>query len=275
MDYLEYAPSAALRQYVHCYWTLRIGGTQAVGREEAIFPDGRPELVFHLGDPFVELGAGVRQARALLVGQMVHPVRLRATGSVEVFGIRLQPAACRSVTAVAPGELAGKIADTYLVCKAARAELWHALADCQTGPQRVGLAERWLLSRIRSAVDPVAEVVAAALRLGRPLPDCGLSTRQIRRRFSDATGIAPALFSRIARFQRALGHMRRHPLALTAAEAGYADQSHLTREFREFAGCTPREYLTQAGLSHEFVESPFGEDPCPFPSRHAQPMTAE
>ena len=34
-------------------------------------------------------------------------------------------------------------------------------------------------------------------------------------------------------------------LAEVAAETGYADQSHLTREFRQMAGCTPTAWLAE------------------------------
>ena len=34
-------------------------------------------------------------------------------------------------------------------------------------------------------------------------------------------------------------------LAQIAAEGGYADQAHLTREFRQMAGCTPTQWLAE------------------------------
>lgn len=33
-----------------------------------------------------------------------------------------------------------------------------------------------------------------------------------------------------------------HPLLAAALDAGYADQAHLNREFREFSGITPGAY---------------------------------
>jgi AraC-like DNA-binding protein len=254
MEYREYAPSAALRRYVHCFWSLRV--PQALtGKVETIFPDARPELVFHIGQPFADAGTGIAQAPALLVGQLSRPVRLRATGAIDVFGVRLRHAACESVTAIPANETAEAITPAELLRADVRTELWHALAEDAPGTRRVAIAEGWLLERIRDRVDTIAEAAVSAIVSGRPFSGYGLSQRQLRRRFLAATGLRPRLFFRIARFQRALAVIESQPLAAASAEAGYADQSHLTREFREFAGCTPLEYLAAASLGREFAQS--------------------
>ena len=70
-----------------------------------------------------------------------------------------------------------------------------------------------------------------------------LSTRQFRRLCLEATGLSPKMLARILRFRRATVlasfMARRH--AELAVECGYADQSHLIAECREFAGRTPTE----------------------------------
>ena len=71
-----------------------------------------------------------------------------------------------------------------------------------------------------------------------------LSERQLRRRIEAAVGYPPRTLARILRFQRFLGAARSsgssgHDLARLAAEAGYADQAHLTRDSRRLAGLPP------------------------------------
>ena len=67
--------------------------------------------------------------------------------------------------------------------------------------------------------------------------------RQLRRRFHAAVGYGPKTLQRVCRFQRFVREVDeaggRCDLALTAAEAGYADQSHLTRDCVELSGLTP------------------------------------
>ena len=76
----------------------------------------------------------------------------------------------------------------------------------------------------------------------------GLSDRQLQRRFVAAVGYGPQIFQRIVRFQRLLSFgsgSARQSLANLAYDAGYADQAHKCREFRELADATPQTVLTR------------------------------
>src|SRR5437764_768906 len=69
----------------------------------------------------------------------------------------------------------------------------------------------------------------------------GLGERQLRRRCEDAVGYGPKTLERVLRFQRfrSLASRGAASLAELALLAGYADQPHLTREYRRLAGGTP------------------------------------
>jgi AraC-like DNA-binding protein len=73
--------------------------------------------------------------------------------------------------------------------------------------------------------------------------DLGLSERQLHRRCAAAVGYGPVLLRRVLRFRRFVSRVDAGEvtgdLAVLAAEAGYADQAHLTRESRELAGLPP------------------------------------
>jgi len=75
----------------------------------------------------------------------------------------------------------------------------------------------------------------------------GWSPREVRRRFTTALGFGPKVMQRMLRFQRSLTEARRAEAGTTlsrvAAAAGYADQAHMTREFRALANTTPGSLL--------------------------------
>ncbi len=72
----------------------------------------------------------------------------------------------------------------------------------------------------------------------------GWSDRHLAKRFRAEIGLRPKEAARVARFDRARRALRPDGrIAEVAARHGFADQSHLVREFRALAGCTPTEWL--------------------------------
>ena len=120
----------------------------------------------------------------------------------------------------------------------------------RVAPRRAGLADPLVAAACRA--------VAADAATGRvtgvgPLADAlAVSERQLLRRFRAAVGYGPRTLARVLRFQRFLavawapapasGDGPRD-LARLAAELGFADQAHLTRECRRLAGTTPARLL--------------------------------
>jgi AraC-like DNA-binding protein len=89
------------------------------------------------------------------------------------------------------------------------------------------------------------------LRIGDLAAEIGTSRRYLEMRFAEQVGLAPKTVARIARFHNAarLATMTpRRDLAELACACGYSDHAHLDREFREFSGCTPTEFLAQSTL---------------------------
>jgi transcriptional regulator GlxA family with amidase domain len=107
-------------------------------------------------------------------------------------------------------------------------------------------------ARLRDAppVDPLVRRAAEKLndprvRVAEIAADAGLSQRHLLRRFRTTVGYGPKTLARVLRLQRFLAAIRTggDDAAWLAADAGYADQSHLTRDCTELAGATPGELI--------------------------------
>jgi AraC-like DNA-binding protein len=114
------------------------------------------------------------------------------------------------------------------------------------------LARRPEAARVDGAWPPAGPALAEALA-GRTGPgtvrgmadELGLSERQLHRRCLATFGYGPKTVQRVLRFQAALQDARAgRRLADVAADAGYADQAHMSREVRELAGVPLTELLT-------------------------------
>jgi len=255
MDYVETRPAGPLAERVS-FWRLR-GAAQTTALEP-VPPDGRIELIVHLGEPFRvrEEGRLVVQPRVLVAGPGTRPVELVPGGRVDVIGVRIEAGAAPRFL----GDLEALVdrvpALDEFAPRLAR-ELAEELADAR-GDDWTVVLERRLASQL-DAGDPALECAVARVRAShgrasvRELAEaCGLSPRQLERRFRARVGYGPKLLARIARFQRAWELLRAAPHASgaeLAARAGYYDQAHLVKDFRQFAGEPPRRFL--AGQQRE------------------------
>ena len=73
-----------------------------------------------------------------------------------------------------------------------------------------------------------------------------LSERQFRRVFEDHVGMSPKRMLKVARFlhaARSIQNLRGHDFTDIVYGMGYTDHSHFNKDFREFAGMSPTEYL--------------------------------
>ena len=79
----------------------------------------------------------------------------------------------------------------------------------------------------------------------------GIGVRQLERRFARNFGLSPKEWLRVKRFEGSLVKLvdDRESLASVAADAGYADQSHMTRDYRRATGLTPHQ--TKEGMKKE------------------------
>ena len=80
------------------------------------------------------------------------------------------------------------------------------------------------------------------LAIGPLAAEVGWSRRHLAARWRRDVGLGPKTVARVLRFEHALRLVREgRALADVAYACGYADQSHLNRDFRALAGATPRE----------------------------------
>jgi AraC-like DNA-binding protein len=247
MRYREFAAHGAAATFVECYWVLEDAEPGAVQR---VVPDGRPELIVNLGEPFESREAGEwrAQPQAFVAGQITGPLLLRASGPSHILGVRFRPDGAGGVLGVPAAELTDRcvaLEDLGMKHVAGRTELREI--------------EQALLQRPSRAPDAL---VAEAVRLLSISPDVGgvaerlgVSSRQLERRFQARVGMAPKLFARIRRFQRVFRAIEEDGAGWVdaAIACGYYDQAHLIRDFRDFAGEPPAALLAGDDLARQFL----------------------
>lgn len=196
----------------------------------------------HRPDAFV---AGPHHAHLVPEGEC-------ATSYVEV---RLGPLSGYTLLGVPLNALRGRTVDLRDLLGADARRLAEWLREERTWPRRFTLLDELLLARLDGGPRPSPEVVRAmqllaatggAARIGRIARAVGWSHKHLITRFTQQVGLSPKATARLVRFDRVLRGLDRPDSPgweRLAAEAGYADQSHLVREFRAFTGVTPTAYV--------------------------------
>ena len=268
MRYLERIVPARLTPFVECVWT--VWARRASDAPERIVPDGCPEIIVHLGDPFARrIGRRWRrQPRAFLAGTLTRPWMVKSGPSALTVGLRFRPA---GFTALFGGSLAAtadrEVPLADLLGTVAQRELIARLARARSAARRLDAAAAWLLEHTKPDAVPTPSDRAVALIVktgGRAKIDdiarrVACTRRQLERSFARDLGIAPKIYARIVRLSYVLARVdevERGSAVDLALECGYFDQAHLLRDFRLMAGRTPRKSREDDGAMAKHFTRP-------------------
>jgi AraC-like DNA-binding protein len=204
---------------------------QSLGRYRP--PPGRVVL------PDVCCDVSIVRDRLIFSGPLTHAQPSPHVGQ-DVVLLRIGIATQREILGVPLAELTDHVVPLEELNSALARDIVQRLEAQQLQEAFGGVCVRAVDARFVTA----ARALAAGCSVGAAAERVALGARQLDRLFADRVGVSPKMFARIVRFRRAAIAARSGaPLATAAAEAGYADQSHFTREVRALTGRPPLELL--------------------------------
>jgi AraC-like DNA-binding protein len=164
-------------------------------------------------------------------------------------GALLEPGAGPALFGTPADVLANQHTPLDALWGSAASELLERLQEAATPEGRLEVLEGFLVARVQVAPSPVVSFAVSRLQLGwsvgRIVERTGYTHRHFLSLFRAEVGLGPKVYGRVVRFGRALDELvdgARTPAEIALA-AGFSDQAHFAREFRELAGLTPGEYL--------------------------------
>ncbi|MFC5994063.1 helix-turn-helix domain-containing protein [Pseudonocardia hispaniensis] len=258
-EYVRARPHRALARLVLGYSGYREFSPAPLRRRQA--PVGSCALILSFGDPIrLDGPAGPLVPRSFLAGMHDAAVLTEFTGAQHGVQVDLTPLGVFTLLRRPMSELTNRTARLDELGDAELAALPARLAEDRDWAQRFARLDRFLAERLldeRAARhDPeVAWAWSELVRRDGAVPvaalaaETGWSRRHLLNRFRDQIGLAPKPAARVLRFSRATRLLvAGSDAASVAATCGYADQSHLVREFRALAGCTPGQYRAELAV---------------------------
>jgi AraC-like DNA-binding protein len=172
--------------------------------------------------------------------------------------VLLAPLGAYTLLGLPVDELGGQTVDLVEVLGADGRRLAEQLRETPSWRRRFALMDQFLLRRLARGPRPAPEVgwawerlvaTGGAVPIGQLAGEVGWSHRHLIARFKQQVGVAPKTAARLVRFGgvwRRLDEGRPLDWGQVAADAGYADQAHLVRDFRRFTGTTPTDFAARA-----------------------------
>jgi AraC-like DNA-binding protein len=241
----RHPPSAALAPFVDFHWIVRWDLRDRPPFEQSILPHPNVNLAFESSGAFV-------------YGVDRRLFTRRLTGSGKALGVRFRAGCFRPFWHGPVSQLTDRVVPASSLFGVTAEQTRQAIMGAETDAEMVGHAEALLRSALPEP-DQVAFQVSGLVSLIVADPSlrrvdqlsarCGMTARRLQRLFADYAGVSPKWVMRRARLheaaERASGGGSVDWAGL-AADLGYADQAHLTRDFTAAIGVPPTRYA--AGL---------------------------
>lgn len=268
MTYCLGFPGPPLDQWVDHF--LLISGCPSF-TQKRVFPNNQVDIFFNLGDlnhgQLDQQSEGFAFRDIILSGLRSSFMQVLPTGYFDIVGLRFRLFGFSDLFGVPAVEISNAnvaLTDVLGHDSLGLRERLHATPDPLL---RLALLEGWLLDRVakRGTTSDIRlwnrieqRIRQRKISSGDGLAALfGYSYKHTLQLFTQRAGLHPKTIGRIYRFNCLLAALRESPgesQAALAYHCGYSDQSHMIREFRQFTGFTPLQFLQQQEVyNYEFM----------------------
>jgi AraC-like DNA-binding protein len=242
-------PAPPLRPDVLTYWGREARSVRPVARLEVPYPAVIVSVTF---GPKERVGASSHGS--FVAGLHERTARIEHNGHVFGVQLALSPPAAHVLFRTPMHALASQTVELDDLFGAEAGRLAERLHETPTWAARFDVLDRFLGERLAAAPPPSPQITWAWRRLertgggysiGRLAAELDWSRKRLVRRFREGIGLAPKTVARVLRFHHAVKRLAgaEERWSDIAIACGYYDQAHFNRDFREFAGMTPTEFV--------------------------------
>lgn len=250
-------PDARLRPYIagtYNGWTER---TSTIMRRREVAKIVVP-LIINFGPRFGVMSPGnltrsMEKFDTFVAGLHDCAAVTEADLTSSCIQVNLTPLAAYRLFGVPMVTLANRVVEVEDILGPQIRRLREQLHDAAGWERRFVLLDAFLLSRLAAAPVTSPHVLAAMRSLERTgglaaigdvADEVELSRQRLIGAFNEQIGLSPKTVARLIRFDRVIQRLQTGgALSEVALDGGYYDQPHFNREFRQFAGVTPGEFV--------------------------------
>lgn len=219
----------------------------------------RPVTTVHTG--------GQSLSRGYVVGQLTKACTKTIQGTLHVLAINFKPQAFNSIFKIPMDKLVEKVTDLESLIGVEGKYITEQIFTATGIEERITILNKFLHSQIKKSFIRPPNAIDHALQLVhkfagnisiRDLAKQSYTTeRTLRRSFEERVGLNPKLFSKIMRFGKVVSLIEKGVIRTwrdVPFDYGYVDQSHFIKDFKFFAGKTPKEYYPENNPYNQLLD---------------------
>ncbi len=263
MNYQTFQPHPDLSALVKFYWTLEVP-FDPKNQKQKIIPDGCIEMTFNLEDGikrYISENEFVIHPCAMVMGQRTKSYFIEPVGNVNSFAICFYPYGFANFVSTPLEDLVDvETPIENLFGEIPAKELEQKIIQATGTQERIEIIETFLLNKLNqnTTIENLVKTTVDSLLatngsnpIHQILKDDLSKRRQLERNFRKQIGISPKQLGKVLRLQTALKMLLNDKENLTniAYESEYFDQAHFIKDFKEFIGITPKEFLGNENMA--------------------------
>jgi AraC-like DNA-binding protein len=264
--HVEFEPPEELRDAIKCFWYDSIDFGERQSSFEVV-PDGYAELIFHFGSGCsISYNGGLQPLPSpFMVGLLNQPVLFYSKNQLEIIGIRCFPWTVFDLLGLPSGKDGVRIVEHPVAQLQSTLTKW--IEAGRTDEAVAQLKKYFLDARSRISIDSMLFKAGVAMRkangtipVSQVAAAAHATVRTLERNFKQSSGYTVKDVSGLMRFEQVRNQLWLYPdanLAGLAHEMGYADQSHLSREFKRYSGLSPAAFARKAKKGKQAVSNDF------------------
>ncbi|HLO81953.1 MAG TPA: helix-turn-helix domain-containing protein [Chitinophagaceae bacterium] len=266
MLYQKFSPSKELAPFVECYFVWENDDMPPQPMVVESPPNGFCSIVFNYADPFhitntkyVKLDV----PKQFIAGQSIYTYSLTLPGRIGMAGIVFRPAALASIFGLPMYEFVEERTDLYKIFRKEVVDQYVALIGKGSGPEdRARILEDFLMEQLKVSspkpdrIDESANQIVelnGMVNISELVKQSFMSRRTFERNFFQKVGLSPKYYVRIRRIAyicNLIAGKKEVDWPRILYDLEYFDQSHFIKDFENFTGRSPGQYLK---LNNELV----------------------
>lgn len=270
MLYKKYTPTYFLKDYVECYYIWRNPVSDSPSWIDTP-PNAFTAFVFNLENSYavrLEEDRIIELPRSFISGQSIKNYALKVDKKIDQIGIVFKPTGIFHLFGLPLYEFTNTRINLHDVLQHDVKHIEEQLYNARTDESKIQILEKLLLAKLHlkepelDGVDFVSHQIIDSygnLNFSQLLSGIYMSRRKFERHFFRRVGLSPKYYARIRRFGATcalFAGQRTVAWDQVLHKTGYYDQSHFIKDFKEFSGLSPSEYLQSNNeLAHKIKSS--------------------